>query len=246
MPNRDSWRCSWLLGGVLAVAGCADGTGRLVERYTLALDAERLDELTFSHDAGDVAVRGEPDRESVYVDAWLRAGFGALGRDDAARERVDIWLDEPAEGSGELLLLERDLPGGYYLDLELVVPSELALTIADNSGDLTVSNVAALVVDDDSGDVSIDGVAGSVRVTDGSGDLSIEDVDGDVRVDDGSGDVAIEDVGGDVSVNDSSGDLSIRHVDGDVVVRDGSGDITVIDAGDVEVAEDGSGDVRID
>jgi len=246
MPNRDSWCWSWLVGGVLAITGCADGTGRLVRHYTLALETERLDELTFSHDAGDLAVRGEPDRDSVDVEAWLRAGFGAVGRDGAARERVDIRIDEPAEGSGELLLLDRDLPPGYYLDLDLVVPSGLALTIADESGDLTVTGVAALVVDDDSGDVAIEGIAGSVRVTDGSGDLSIEDVDGDVRVDDGSGDVAIEDVGGDVSVDDQSGDLSIRHVDGDVVVRDGSGDVTVVDAGSVEVAEDGSGDVRID
>jgi len=246
MPRWDPSCWSWLIGGVLAVAGCADGTGREVAHYAVALDAERLDELTFSQDAGDLAVRGDPDRRSVHVEAWLRAGFGAVGRDEAARERVDIRLDEPAEGSGELQFLDRGLPGGYHLDLELVVPSGLALTIGDDSGDLTVTDVAALVVDDDSGDVAIEGVAGSVRVTDHSGDLSIVDVGGDVRVDDDSGDVAIARVDGDVSVDDDSGDVAITHVDGDVVVRDGSGDVTVVDAGRVEVAEDGSGDVSID
>jgi len=264
MPRWDPSCWSWLIGGVLAVAGCADGTGREVAHYAVALDAERLDELTFSQDAGDLAVRGDPDRRSVHVEAWLRAGFGAVGRDEAARERVDIRLDEPAEGSGELGFLDRGLPAGYYLDLELVVPSGLALTIGDDSGDLTVTDVAALVVNDDSGDVAIEGIAGSVRVTDGSGDLSIVDVVGDVRVDDdsgdvtiarvdgdvavtdGSSDVTIDAVGGDVSVDDDSGDVAITHVDGDVVVRDGSGDVTVVDAGRVEVAEDGSGDVSID
>jgi len=264
MPRWDPSCGWWLVVGGLAVTGCADGTGREVAHYAVALDAERLDELTFAQDAGDLAVRGDPDCRSVYVDAWLRARFGSIGRDDAARERVDIRLDEPAEGSGELRLLERGLPRGYYFDLELVVPSGLALTIGDDAGDLTVIGVADLVVDDNSGDVAIEGISGSVRVTDDSGDLSIVDVGGDVRVDDDSGDVSIArvdgdvsvdddsgdvtivTVGGDVSVDDDSGDVAITHVDGDVVVRDGSGDVTVADAGRVEVAEDGSGDVNID
>jgi hypothetical protein len=245
------------------VTGCADGTGREVAHYAVALDAERLDELTFVQDAGDLAVRGDPDRRRC-TSTPAPCRFGSIGRDDVARERVDIRLDEPAEGSGELRLLERGLPRGYYLDLELVVPAGLALTIGDDSGDLTVTGVADLVVDDDSGDVAIEGsraraghrrLGGPVDRRRGRRRPGGRRLGG--RRDSARGRRRL-------GRRRDSGDLTIvtwaatsrstttratsrsRTSPGTWWVRDGSGDVTVADAGRVEVAEDGSGDVNID
>jgi hypothetical protein len=137
--------------------------------------------------------------------------------------------------------------GGYaYADLEITVPSGLAVVAQDGSGDAVVRNVGSLEFEDGSGGLVISDVAGDARIQDGSGELEVSGVAGDVRIHDGSGGMTVRGAGSVVVESDGSGSIRIEDVRGAATVEsDGSGNITVTDvAGDFTVGRKGSGSIR--
>lgn len=133
-----------------------------------------------------------------------------------------------------------------YIDLVVRMPAELALTLDDGSGDITIEGLNSdLVIEDGSGDLTVQG-GKNLTLEDGSGHLTLTQLSGDVTVEDGSGDINIRQVAGKVMVEDGSGDISINQVSGVVSVSDGSGDIQLQQAGGFTLLEDGSGELKID
>jgi hypothetical protein len=171
------------------------------------------------------------------------------------------WLDqaEIVTGEGRNASITVSLPDSgsgwswtgsqyVYMDLEIDVPSGIALDVRDSSGDVKIEGTGAVTLQDSSGDIDIENVTGDVVLEDSSGDIDLLAIAGNVTVrQDSSGDIDGRRIEGAVRVEkDSSGDIRFERVRDDFVVdRDSSGDI-VADTigGDFRVLKNGSGEIR--
>lgn len=210
------------------------------------LDLSGSESLLIEAKAGDLEVHGASGEDAVI------RGKVCVSDEDML-EKANVLLD-----GGKQALIAVELPdtsgwslsGNHYayIDLEVIVPDHMAVSVKDSSGDADISGLAAVDVMDSSGDLEIRDIDGPVGVSDSSGDLEIEGIRGNVDIaNDSSGDIEIEDVTGSVFIgNDSSGGIYISGVSDDVVIdRDSSGDITADGVGgDFTVGRDGSGDIR--
>lgn len=210
------------------------------------LDLSGSEEVVVSALAGDLEIRSGAGSEAlirgkvcVSEEKWLEE---AVVRTEGGK-RAEITVELP-ETSGW------SITGNHYayIDLELVLPDDIAVTVADSSGDAEISGLASLSIKDSSGDLDISDINGPVVLKDSSGSIELEDIRGDVTVDgDSSGDIDGELITGSVVVEqDSSGSIHFTDVGGDVLVkRDSSGDITAENVGgDFTVLRDGSGSIR--
>lgn len=243
-----------LVALLLAVssAGCSSwalGDCAQTESRDLDLDAAGLRTLAVSARAGSLGIRGEPGLERVIAsgkacadDAEILAGIRLVER--RTGDRLEIAAELPELGSGW------GWNNSPTLDLDIRVPSRLALEVTDSSGETDIRDVSAATVQDSSGDLRIANIAGTVSINDSSGSIDVRDVAGDVSVpSDSSGDIAIEHVEGSVTIDeDSSGSIMIRQVRGDAAVAiDSSGDIDFVAvAGSARVGIDSSGAISAD
>ena len=233
--------CALLVSPALQAGNC-EYSKEIEEK----LDLSGSQKLTVNALAGDLEVRGVKGDEAVI------RGTVCVSEED--------WLEEAGVKArvGENAEITVELPNtsGWswtgnryaYIDLDVGVPSGIAVEASDSSGDAEFSGLAALNVKDSSGDLDIRDIGGAVVIEDSSGDIKVRGVKGDVTVPrDSSGDMEIEDVTGDVLVErDSSGGMYFREVGGSVMVeRDSSGDIEADGVGgDFTVKRDGSGSIR--
>jgi len=248
---------------LLAFTGCTThyttyGQKATAER-SATLTVNSATQLTVEAGAGHLRIEARDTATDVEIEGMARA----------ARERDLNAIQIRTDRDGDRLTVRTEIPrGNNQLDLVVVLPKGLSLTVNDGSGDASIDGVSgafirvkdgsgilelrslngALTVDDGSGNVTMNGVNGALDVTDGSGDLMVDGVNGDVTVsDDGSGTLRLSGVNGSVRiVDDGSGDIRVSGVTGDLHIEDdGSGDIDVDGiSGDFTVEEDGSGDIR--
>lgn len=219
---------------------------KLRAERTGGIDATGVEKIVIRAGAGDLKVAGV---NSARVDAR----GGACASKQPLLDAIQISVRR----EGNIVMVETTLPqseekgwswGGSdyaYLDLELKLPSGIAVEAIDSSGDATFADLKSLQVQDSSGDLEVARIAGALTVGDSSGDVDIEDA-GSLRLQDSSGDVEVEKVRGNVEVLvDSSGDLRITNVGGNVDIdQDSSGSIRVEDVkGSVIVDSDSSGDI---
>lgn len=233
--TREQSRTIAIIAGLLA-AGCM-GNERvvLVDRMELSTDGATV--LDFDVGPGSLDLVGEEGLDAVHLEVELRTNRTVLAEDDAARENLQVVLEEDGERAVARVLFERG-PVGYWADVILRVPARLAVTGRDDSGDASIADVASLDLVDDSGELEIVRVPGPVRVEDGSGGLILTDV-GPTTVIDGSGTLRVTRVVGALDITDDDGDLWIEDVDGDVTLEQGSGDVRCLRIdGDVEVTDD--------
>lgn len=214
----------------------------------LELDLTDSKSLTIKAQAGDLSLNGRPDVTSARVSArvcssteeWLEQSE-VVTQEGQHAEIVSVL---PRTDTGWSLTGNRYL----YMDLEIEVPSDLALIINDSSGDIDVADTASVTIKDSSGDIEIEQANGAVVLRDSSGDIELRDITGDVTVEvDSSGDIYGTQIEGSVLVGkDSSGDIRFRKVEDDFTVeRDSSGDIVADSVGgNFRVIRDGSGDIR--
>ncbi|HUE56027.1 MAG TPA: DUF4097 family beta strand repeat-containing protein [Candidatus Udaeobacter sp.] len=87
------------------------------------------------------------------------------------------------------------------LDLDVSVPKNSSLTIRNEKGDITVSDMAK--------PVSITTTNGDIEVRDTAGDVTIETRKGDIKVSDTKGNVKIAGHGGEINVSSATGGLTI-------------------------------------
>jgi hypothetical protein len=194
--------------------------------------------------AGSLSIRGEPGLAQVRA----RGTACADRRDDLAQIRL------LQRREGERLVITVEIPdtkewnnGQRRLDLDLRVPSRLALEVRDSSGEAEIERVSSLRMQDSSGELRIADIPGAVRVNDSSGGIDVRNV-GSLRIPvDSSGEIRVAGVRGDAIVDvDSSGGIEMRRIGGSARIGlDSSGSIFVEDVGgDFVVGRDGSGDVE--
>jgi DUF4097 and DUF4098 domain-containing protein YvlB len=87
------------------------------------------------------------------------------------------------------------------LDLEVTVPKKALLTIRNEKGDVTISDMAT--------PVTIISGTGDIEVRNTTGDVSIDTHKGDIKVSDTNGNVKIAGHGGEVNVSSATGGLTL-------------------------------------
>lgn len=200
--------------------------------------------LTIEAGAGTLAVRGEPGRTQLQIDARLCAD---------TVEDLSI-MDVSSKRSKTTLELKTEMPrrSGITrqhqasIDLVVRVPPQMLIDVTDSSGSAVVENVAQLTMLDSSGELEIVNITGNVTVVDSSGGLSLADIQGDVELTDSSGAITAQDIAGNLWIKvDSSGAINVKRVKKSVIIdQDSSGSIRAKSVGgDFIVRQDGSGGI---
>lgn len=211
------------------------------EQRQLKLSAVDITELKAETEAGDLKIIGVKQLAQIEVTADLYAS-----------EDKPFSLSLEKHGSAAVLKAVAGSCIGIctgssaYADLVVRVPAELALTLADGSGDIRIEGLSSdLVIEDGSGNLTVQG-GNNLVLEDGSGDISLSQLKGNLTVEDSSGDLLIQQIAGTALVEDGSGDIDIRQVKGMVSVSDGSGNIRVQQTGGFTLLDDGSGELKMD
>ena len=210
-----------------------------------------------------------PVGEAIDVDMFTRAGsLEVIGVDGLDQIEMDVvlyrhsqspWTGVDDQAAIDALVVDLtpngtiieadafvDLTqrGDFSTDVTLRVPSYLAVTIDDTSGDITVDDVGPLTIRDGSGSIEASNV-GALDIRDNSGDIRIDRILGDAMVNDDSGSIELSQVAGIVDIHDHSGDIRISEAL-DIFVRDDSGLIDARDIdGDADIHDD-SGDIHVE
>jgi hypothetical protein len=211
------------------------------QQRQLQLSAPGITELKAETEAGDLKIIGVKGLSQIEVSADLYSS-----------ETRPFTLSLEKQGSAAVLKAVGGSCIGIctgssaYADLVVKVPADLALTLEDGSGDVTIEGLSSdLVMTDGSGNLTVQG-GGNLVLEDGSGNLSLTQFSGNLSIEDGSGDVLIQQVAGSVLLEDGSGDIDIQQIKAMVSISDGSGDIRVQQSGGFTLLDDGSGDLKID
>jgi len=237
---------------------------RLMEQLDDAIPAEGLTTLNIIVGAGDLRVEGIEGLDQILVEVRIFSQGGDCDGDAEILDDMDYELYATEDGEVRLWVDVDEEWMGFWADVTVQAPADMALEIRDGMGDIDVSGFASLVLDDENGDADIEGILGDVEIEDGTGDLTLLHVGGAVSINDGNGDIDIRDIAGplelfdgtgdtwieevwaDVLIEDGSGDLDLRMIDGDVTIDDGSGDIDIRDVRGVVSIHDGSGDIHVE
>lgn len=238
---------------------------RFARELSLDLDPVNSQRFEIDAEAGRLEIRGSDAASVVQVRAR------ACTSDEEMLDHMSL-EDSTTSTAVRVKTQMPDADGGWwdreyaYMDVQVTVPSWLAVEVEDGSGETSVSGVASLKMQDGSGELTVENVAGDVDIRDGSGEVDLRNITGNVRMEDGSGEIRIREVDGSVTIEedgsgeididtvgidvtierDGSGPIDISNVGGNVRIgRDGSGSIDVRDvAGDLDIGNDGSGGVR--
>ena len=198
-----------------------------------------------------------------YLNVTGRTGISQVRVTGVARASSRRILDEiklQAERQGDEVVIKVIMPdyedhslldvfrGDYrrQLDLDIDVPINTPLEVADGSGELKIRGTGPVRLTDGSGDLEVAGIKGDVRIHDGSGNVSLRGVDGDVEVDDGSGNIDADNVTGNFTIgSDGSGGVDVTGVGGTMRIESkGSGEVNVDRVGgDFIVDHKGSGSI---
>jgi hypothetical protein len=200
--------------------------------------------------AGYLNVTGRPGLTQVRVTGVARA----------SNRRILDEIRLQAERHGDEVLIKVITPdrshslwglfsGDYrqQLDLDIEVPINIPLDVADGSGEVKIKGTGAVSLSDGSGNLEVSGVTGDVRIHDGSGNVVVRGVGGDVDIEDGSGNIDASNVTGNFTIgNDGSGNVDVRSVGGTMRIESkGSGGVNVDRVGgDFIVDRKGSGTIE--
>ena len=195
--------------------------------------------------AGKLFIQGSPERDDILIQAIICAS------DQSVFDEMDVRASQNADTT----FIKTHIPerkfavGNNYarIDLNVIVPADSNLGVADSSGAAQVGNVRQLDMIDSSGRLVINDVEGDVKVKDSSGKLVLRDIGGNVQIVDSSGAIEAENIGQSVTVvHDSSGGIRLKNIGKDVTVQhDSSGGIDVDTvAGNFSVLEDSSCGIR--
>ncbi|MHB8503578.1 MAG: DUF4097 family beta strand repeat-containing protein [Candidatus Acidiferrales bacterium] len=134
----------------------------------------------------------------------------------SGKKNVHAWNESDAQRRAGPVSVEIVQNGGGYeihptgmgagdsrisIDMDIQVPKKSVLTLRNEQGDITVSDMAT--------PVSITSASGDVEVRDTGSDVSIEMHKGDVKVSDTKGDIKISGKGGQVDVASATGSFTL-------------------------------------
>src|SRR5271155_5678333 len=156
--------------------------------------------ITVRGGRGDITVRAT-DTPEIRVAG--KKNVHAWSEDDAARRAGPVSVEIVQNGDGYEIHPTGANAGDsrISIDMEIQVPKKASITVRNEKGDITVSDMAT--------PVSITSANGDVEVRDTAGDVNIEMHKGDVKVSDTKGDVKISGKGTEVDVASATGSFTL-------------------------------------
>jgi hypothetical protein len=226
-------------------------SGPLEKTRHLELSAKAIQTLKIRCGSGFLTVIGSNGIDRISVTGHI------VIRNIAANEfqaYLDKQLQLSLKKAGNNAVLQAEVKKSFQreieakIDLTVIVPKALNITIDDGSGPIIVTNLSgALQIDDDTGKMDIINMQGNLNIKDGPGGINIQDVRGNVEVQDGSGEIKIGLIKGNVSITDASGSITVEDIDGNVTITDGSGSIEIHQVTqNVYIRQAGSGSLEIE
>jgi len=165
---------------------------------------------------GDVTVTGSSSDGLVHVSVHKHA----YAWKDSDVQNMESELQPAFSNEGKDLVLTVATVRGGQADLTVTVPATTAVTVNDDRGDVSVSQIhGALTLSANRGDVDINGITGDVQasVNDDNATLTLQNITGGVTIEGHSGDIDISDVSGAVHLQgEFFGDTHLEHVGGQV------------------------------
>ena len=236
-------QCILTIGLIASGGAIADDHCKFERDIEQTLSAQ--DHLRLDAGAGKLTITGDPTIQVIEIQAQACASSAKL------LEQISLRTSEGRAAEIETIIPKFSgwLSGNRYasVNLELTVPTSVALEIHDGSGSIQLLGVGPTILDDGSGSIDARDIRGNIELSDGSGSIEIRDVDGAVIInDDGSGSIDIVNVRDHVEIaNDGSGSIKVHDIGGDVRIgNDGSGSISVNRVtGNFLVRSDGSGSI---
>jgi DUF4097 and DUF4098 domain-containing protein YvlB len=134
----------------------------------------------------------------------------------SGKKNVHAWSEADAQRRGGPVSVEIVKNGDGYeihptgvgagdnrinIDMDIQVPKKASLTVRNERGDITVSDMAM--------PVSVTSTSGDVEVRDTASDVTIEMHKGDVKVSDTKGDIKVSGKGGQVDIASASGSFTL-------------------------------------
>jgi DUF4097 and DUF4098 domain-containing protein YvlB len=205
-----------LVVGLLALVGIVVGVdygkqhlpgdfGEIGDKFDFDLDVAPKSvpadaRITIHIPRGDISVRSS-DQPQIRISGKKNAK--AWSETDARHLADRVSVEVVQNGDGYEIQPSGVNTGDsrISLDLEIALPKKSSVTIRDERGDITVSDLAKPVV--------ISGSNGDVEVHGTAGDVSIDSRKGDIKVSDTKGDVKISGRGGEVNVSTATGGLTL-------------------------------------
>jgi hypothetical protein len=156
--------------------------------------------ITIHNGRGNISVRSSDDRE-IHVSG--KKNVKSWNENDAQRIANPISVEIAQSGDG-YEIRPTGVPAGdsrIALDLDITVPQKSSVTIRNEKGDISVSDMAT--------PVTINSISGDIEVRDTGGDVNIDTRKGDIKVSDTKGNVKISGHGGQVEVTAASGSFTL-------------------------------------
>lgn len=250
--------------------------------YKVSQDVDRVIEFTgesliVQNSRGEIVVDGGGAEGRVILTATKRVYANSEDKANRYIKRVEI---RSSEEDGTLIVevkypdkrddgsILKHLFGEStrsQVELRLIVPSEMNVTVVTASADVQVSSLRGdeLKIDGSSGEVGIESIECDVEVDVSSGDVSARSIKGNVSVEGSSGDLRFSDIDGNLWAAVSSGDVyalrvsgiidartqsgsfEILRCQGDITLRGSSGDVVIRETSGSIEAKTSSGDVEI-
>ncbi len=246
---------SLLSGCVVHISPSAAATKTL--HKSLQLNASDISKLDANTTSGNIQIIGYDNQQEIQVEASVLT---------TEAENYQLTLEK--SGDTAMLVADSDTSSGvqWYrnnsprIDLTITMPSQLALTLDDSSGDIAIKNIKGFIkLDDGSGNITLEDIQGA-EIDDGSGNIHITNVQ-QLVIDDGSGDITIKGLidtleledgsgnidvtgGTNIKIEDESGDLTLRGFSGNADIIDGSGSLIVEGGRNIKI-DDESGNIRV-
>jgi len=156
--------------------------------------------VTIRNDRGDITVRSS-DEAQVRVDG--KKSINAWSETDAEHLASAISVEIAKNGDGYEIRPVHASNGDSHvsLDLDISVPKKASLTVHNDHGDVSVSDMGR--------SVTVNTTTGDVEIRDTAGDVTIDTQRGDVKVSDTKGNVKIGGRGGEVNVSGATGALTL-------------------------------------
>jgi putative adhesin len=175
------------------------------DRFDFDLNAEPKpvpadSRITVRNVRGDISVRSG-DESQIRVDG--KKNIKAWSETDAQHIASAISVEIVKNGDGYEIRPVNAVSGDSRvgLNLDISVPKKALLTIRNERGDVSVSDMDKPVI--------VSTTRGDVEVRDTVGDVTIDTGKGDIKVSDTKGNVKISGHGGEVNVSSATGGLTI-------------------------------------
>jgi hypothetical protein len=206
----------FLVLGLVALVGGVIATDQVRDKFG-------SDILDWGHDAFsrdlDVAPKAVPAKSRVTIQG-MHGDITVRSSDEPeirvnGKKSVRSWNENEAERKANAVSVAITQNGDGYevrptgandsqvsVDLEVVVPRQSAVTVRNDKGDISVTDMES--------PVSISGGNGDVEVRNTSGDVNVDMRRGDAKVSDTKGNVSISGSGDSVEVIGASGSFTIN------------------------------------